>query len=109
MTVTSSPTAGAPDPSRVSREILAGDSRTLAQVAEQLPEKRSDRKLSPRTVKGYIVKGITTPTNKAVKLEAARFGRTWLTSSAAVHRFLSALLEASTSAPTAEAGSPPGR
>jgi hypothetical protein len=93
-----------PDPvPQVITEIVAGDSLTLAQLAEIGPAHRGEGHMSKSRASRWINPGFTLPCGRVVKLEAAKFGAQLLTSRAALARFLAAIngAPADDAAPTA--------
>lgn len=92
---------------RVLQEVLAGDSQSLPQAAKQFQGHRGNRHLTPSAVFRWRVKGVRTQSGCRVKLEAVRVGSRWMTSRAAVARFIVALTEASE--PSAAPPEPPRR
>lgn len=81
-------------------EIKAGGGLSLAAAGRRLPGHRGGRAVAPSTVYRWVVQGTRTPAGGVVRLEAARVGGRWLTSSAALDRYATALTTAS--APPAE-------
>jgi Protein of unknown function (DUF1580) len=73
----------------VIREILAGDHLTLTQAARKLPPHRGNA-VAPSTLWRWHFKGLGTPDGRRVHLELARVGGKWLTSLAALTRFITA-------------------
>ena len=73
-------------------EVLGGDALTLAAAARTLPPHRG-KCTSPRTLWRWHMKGVQTG-ERRVHLEMARVGTMWVTSRAALARFLTALTPA---------------
>ena len=73
----------------VIREVLGGDALTLAAAARTLPPHRGNA-TAPRTLWRWHTKGVQTGARR-VHLEMARVGTKWVTSRAALARFLTAL------------------
>jgi hypothetical protein len=88
------------DVSRVLTEIQSGDGLGLAAAGRLFPGHRGGRAVNPSTIFRWVTRGLTDPSGTVIRLEAARVGARWLTSSAAVGRFVGALTAAS-SPPTA--------
>lgn len=76
--------------SAVLSEIAAGGGLSLPQIARRLPSCRKDRPVSPSCVWRWISHGIRLADGRVVKLEAARLAGRWLSSAAAIERFLAA-------------------
>jgi hypothetical protein len=81
-------------------EVLGGDALTLAAAARTLPPHRG-KSTSPRTLWRWHMKGVQTG-ERRVHLELARVGTMWVTSRAALARFLTALTPALPQANTAD-------
>jgi hypothetical protein len=89
--------------SELTREIVGGEALSLAQAARLLPSGRLGRPCHPSTLGRWITDGARLPSGAVVRLQAVRLASRWITSRAAVERFLAALTEA------AGAPSPAGR
>ena len=73
-------------------EIIEDGGLTTGQIAELLPSYRGDAEHADKvTVFRHITKGARDRSGRIVKLEAARFGGMWLTSKAALARFMARL------------------
>lgn len=72
-------------------EILSGDVMGLPDVARWLPAHRGEGRMNPSTVWRWVTAGCRIPSGRVVKLEAARVGGRWLTSQAALTRFMTTL------------------
>lgn len=84
--------------SQVVKEIIEGDSLTTSQAARMKPAHRgSEGRANPSTIWRLMRDGVRGPGGTIVKLEAAKFGNTWLTSKAALARFMMAMSGQSTS------------
>src|SRR6185312_5353516 len=68
----------------------------LSAVGKQFPAARAEGCVNPATVWRWAHEGAKTPTGERVKLEVVRVGMSWLTSQAALDRFVVALTSAST-------------
>lgn len=67
-----------------------------AAAAKLLPGSRANSHLDSATIWRWITKGARSASGGVVRLEAVRVGSRWLTSAAAVKRFVVALTAAST-------------
>ncbi len=80
-------------------EIATGDALTLSAAGKMFPGHRGEGgTVNPSTVYRWVTGGTPTPDGRVVKLEAVRVGSRWLTSRAAVARFVTALTDAATPA-----------
>jgi transposase-like protein len=86
------PTIVPPD---LAAEIIAGDAITINEIARQF-------NVSPSTAFRWLMRGLPNASGERVRLQGLRRGKVWLSSRAALQRFLSAL-PVSSSAPTAPA------
>lgn len=77
--------------SRVLAEIQAGGGITLSAVGRQFPGHRGGKSVNPSTVFRWVMTGAKATDGQRVQLEAVRVGGRWLTSKAAVSRFVDAL------------------
>jgi hypothetical protein len=80
-----------PAADHVAAQILSETTVTVAEVAARLPGARAATRVHPATVTRWILTGARTPSGCRVRLEAARVGGRWITSSEAVARFVAAL------------------
>ena len=75
-------------------DIVAGNGRTPAQVARRLPASRirsaNTTTVNPSTIFRWIVKGVTLPGGRVVKLQAIRVAGRFLTTDKAVAEFFAA-------------------
>jgi hypothetical protein len=78
-------------------EIIAGDAITIIDIARQM-------RTAPSTIYRWMLRGLPDGRGERIRLHAIRRGKVWLTSRAALQRFLGALPQ---SAPTPTA--PPVR
>jgi hypothetical protein len=92
MPVPVSDAAPAPTPP-VLAEIQSGDGLSLAAAGRLFPGHRGSPAVDPSTVFRWKAKGLPAG-GRTVKLEAVRVGGRWLTSGAAVARFVAALTAA---------------
>jgi hypothetical protein len=88
------------DTQQVLSEILSGDALGLSAAARLLPAHRGTGRASPSTVWRWIRTGTCTSDGRVVKLEAARLGTRWLTSTAAINRYMAALTPTTDTPPT---------
>lgn len=65
-------------------EIIAGDALTVIDIARQFS-------VSPSTAFRWIIRGLPDGRGDRLRLQALRRGKIWLTSRAALERFLSGL------------------
>jgi hypothetical protein len=82
-------------------EVVAGQGITLSQAARIIPPYESGRRLNPATVWRWSRGGVKLADGTRVRLEVCRVGCRWLTSRAAVARFLAAQNAPAASPPTA--------
>jgi hypothetical protein len=68
-------------------EIAAGQGITFGQGARRVPASRGQG-TAPSTLFRWARDGVLTPDGRRVRLEAARCGSRWLTTEAALRRFL---------------------
>jgi hypothetical protein len=68
----------------LAREIIAGDTITVLDIAKQFD-------VSPSTAFRWMMKGLPDSRGERLRLQALRRGKIWLTSRAALERFLSGL------------------
>ncbi len=73
-------------------EIIAGDSITILEIARQFS-------VSPSTAFRWIMRGLPDEHGERTRLQAIRRGKVWLSSRAALQRFLAALPASPASAP----------
>jgi hypothetical protein len=76
------------DSDAVQREVLSGDALTFAQVAAELPPSRKNKPVTPSCIWRWARRGVKRPGGRVVKLEVCRVGCRWLTSRAALTRFV---------------------
>lgn len=72
----------------VADEVARGDGMSLADAACLFPPLREGRKVHPATILRWITSGVRTADDRTVKLEGIRLGCRWLTTRAAVARFI---------------------
>ena len=80
--------------------IIDGDEPTIgvAEVARRFPSARGSGRVHPQTVVRWIQRGVKSASGRRVRLEAVRVGYRWMTSEAAVKRFLGAATESQAAA-----------
>ncbi|MBP3956853.1 DUF1580 domain-containing protein [Gemmata sp. G18] len=76
---------------QVLTEIQAGDGLSLARAGRLFPGHRGGVAVDPSTVFRWVTAGARGTNGDRVKLEAVRVGGRWLTSHAAVARFVTVL------------------
>lgn len=80
--------------------VLSGEPLvTVAEAAARFPGARGADRLHPATITRWIMKGARALDGRRVTLEAVRLGSRWLTSEAALARFVAALGERPDNAP----------
>jgi hypothetical protein len=84
-------------------EIQSGDGLSLSAAGRMFPAHRGAGTVNPSTVFRWVTRGTQTPDGRVVRLEAIRTPGRWLTSRAALARFVTAL----TSAAEPDGSSPP--
>lgn len=83
-------------------EVLSGDAVSLSAAGQLFPAHRGAGRTSPSTMFRRVAKGAKAADGRVVKLEAVRVGGQWLTSRAALARFvaqLSVIPDSSTAPP----------
>jgi hypothetical protein len=95
------------DSPSVIAEVAAGQGITFCQAARLMPPNGSGRQLNPSTVWRWCRDGVRLPGGTRVRLEACRVGCRWLTSQAAVARFLAAQNPPAAASPPVAAPRPP--
>jgi hypothetical protein len=76
--------------SSIAEEVASGDVLTCAQVARRGPSTRLGKPLHSATVLRWMLKGARLQSGGRVRLEAVRLGGRWVTSAAALERFIEA-------------------
>jgi hypothetical protein len=71
-------------------EIKAGQGETLKRAARRVPPARRDRPVTLGCLVRWITSGVIGPQGKRIKLEAARLAGKWVTTPAAIGRFVAA-------------------
>jgi hypothetical protein len=84
--------------SPVASEIQSGDGLSLTMTAKMFPGHRGQGTINPSTVFRWIKKGLTLAPGVVIRLEGCRAGARWLTSRAAVGRFIAACTSVAESA-----------
>jgi hypothetical protein len=94
--------AASNSPSTVLAEIRQHGGYRFSQVSKWFPSARGTGHANPATVWRYAIKGVPTPFGR-IHLEFVRCGMSYVTSEAAVERFVTALTSASMPADTTPA------
>jgi hypothetical protein len=76
--------------SPIFEEIARGQGQTLNQLARLFPPARRGKPVSLSCILRWVINGIRLPDGSVVRLEAARCSGRWLSSPAAIQRFLAA-------------------
>jgi hypothetical protein len=84
---------------QVLTEIQSGDGLSLSAAGRLFPAHRGTGTVNPSTVFRWVSKGAKTADGRVVKLEAVRTPGRWLTSRAALARFVAALTTGDPPAP----------
>jgi hypothetical protein len=71
-------------------EISAGKGEVLSKAGRRLPPSRGDNHPTLSCLLRWIQDGVLGPNGKRIRLEAARCGGRWLTTAAAIERFIAA-------------------
>ena len=71
-------------------EIEAGQGESLTRAARRFPPARLGRPVTPSCLVRWITRGVKGPGGQRVKLEAARLAGKWITTPAAIGRFVEA-------------------
>jgi hypothetical protein len=74
----------------VEAEVLAGGGLGLLAAARKFPSYRNGRPVSASTIFRWISAGVRLSDGRRIRLEACRVGGRWLTSEAALARFVAA-------------------
>jgi hypothetical protein len=72
------------------QEIEAGQGEYLTQAARRIPSVRQGKRTTLSCILRWVLKGVRGPDGQRIKLEAARLAGKWITSAAAVRRFVAA-------------------
>ncbi len=75
----------------VEAEIASGEGIGMGEAASRLPAGREGAGCHPGTLVRWVLKGAKSVNGTRVYLEAARVGSRWVTTEAALRRFISAL------------------
>ena len=73
----------------ITTEIADGNGITLVQAARRLPPNRNEKPVTLSCLARWIKRGVRGPDGVRVRLEAARLSGRWLTTPAALERFIS--------------------
>jgi hypothetical protein len=85
--------------SDVPAEVAHGQGRGLGHLANRIPPSRGGRPVSPSTLTRWITHGVAGPSGRRVYLEAVRAGGRWVSTEAALARFLALLTPSRTDDP----------
>ncbi len=72
-------------------DLLAEKPISLATAAAMVPPARGGKRTHISTILRWIVDGVKGPTDEVIRLEGARLGSRWVTSSEALQRFTNRL------------------
>lgn len=89
--------------STIINEIVSGRGLSMSEAGRRVPARRGSRPTWGSTVWRWVCRGYKLPDGSIIKLEAAKMAGRWLTSEAALARFIAAVTAAST-ATTARIG-----
>jgi hypothetical protein len=89
-------TSPAPARSDVPAEVARGNGLGLGQLARRCPPSRGLRQVSPETLARWITRGVNGPGGCRVHLDAVRLGGRWVSTEAALARFIAALTPSQT-------------
>lgn len=78
------------DQSAIVGEILAGEGKSVSEVARLIPPFRGGKRGTPSLVTRWITDGVRGLGNARVRLEAVRLSGRWVTTAGALSRFLQA-------------------
>jgi len=82
--------------STIISEIVDGNGLSMSEAGKRIPALRGDRRTNPATVWRWVCRGHRLSDGSIIKLEAAKLAGRWLTSRAALARFLERVTAAST-------------
>jgi len=71
-------------------EIAQGHGKALSQIARLFPSARRGRPMTFSAVLRWVLDGVPGPSGERIRLDAARVSGRWLSSQAAVSRFVAA-------------------
>jgi hypothetical protein len=81
-------------------EIQAGEGQRLAVAARILPSNRQDKPVTLSCLLRWVMYGVRLPDGSRLKLEAARIAGKWVTTPAAIKRFVALQTPSLETAPT---------
>lgn len=87
-------------PPEIAAEVSAGLGLSLVEAAHRVPAYRPGKATHAATIWRWVLTGIRLPDGSRLHLEACRLGGRWLTSEAAISRFIAAQTPATSTAPT---------
>jgi len=70
------------------QEIADGQGITLSKAARRFPSNRNDRPVTLSCLLRWVLDGVLNTNGERIKLEAARCAGRWLTTPAAIQRFI---------------------
>jgi hypothetical protein len=71
-------------------EIAAGQGETLTRAARRIPRTRQDRAVTIGCLLRWVMAGVLAPDGQRIYLEGARMAGRWVTTPAALQRFIAA-------------------
>jgi hypothetical protein len=83
-------------------EIVEGNGLSMSDAGRIVPALRGNRRTNPATIWRWVCRGHRLPDGSVIKLEAAKLAGRWLTSRAALARFLERVTAASTPVPPSD-------
>src|SRR5262245_52846403 len=89
-------------------EIEGGQGETITRAARRCPSTRQGKTVTLSCVLRWVLTGVRGPDGRRIKLEAARLAGKWITTPAAIRRFVAAQTPHTAEAPT-EIRSPTSR
>lgn len=69
-------------------EIESGQGEPLSRAAKRLPSYRNGRPVTLSCLVRWVLTGVKTPAGQTIRLEAARLAGRWITTPAALSRFI---------------------
>jgi hypothetical protein len=69
-------------------EIESGAGETLSRAARRVPRTRLDRPVSLSCLTRWVLTGVRGPGGEIIRLEAAKLAGRWITTPAAIRRFI---------------------
>lgn len=78
-------------PTPILEEIAEGKGQSLTQLAKLIPSRRKGRPVTLSCILRWVLDGIEAPNGERVRMEALKTPSGWISTPAALTRFLSAL------------------